>query len=264
MDFSKQLFRASGIGHLMTEPRSKAAREAGELSETAKTHLVDIFVSERYGRNTDIHNKYVEKGLAVEEDSITLYSRVKKQFFKKNEEHLSNDYIKGTPDLFMGDDIRSASVVIDIKSSWDIYTFTRAKVSEINSGYWWQLQAYMALTGAKVAKLAYCLVNTPETLIIDEQRKLFYRMGAVTMENPDYIAACEELEKAMTFDDIPMEERVHEFSIERDDAAIDAMYSKVLKARAELAKIAETISPSPSILLSHHDRESNSIIVQKG
>lgn len=122
MDFSKQLFNCSSSGYLMTDPTSKAAKEAGELSEGTKTHLIDIFIRSKYNRKTDIFNKYVEKGLAVEEDAITLYARVKKAFFKKNEVKVSNDFIKGYPDLFTGLEIKDAESIIDIKASWDIYT----------------------------------------------------------------------------------------------------------------------------------------------
>ena len=133
----------------MTEPKSKKDRDAGNLSETAKTHLIDLFVANEYKRNTDIFNKYVNKGLMVEEDSITLYSMVKKRFFYKNTERLENDFINGEPDLFIGKDINSADAIIDIKSSWDLYTFMRVKYSKvINENYWCQLQGYMWLTGA--------------------------------------------------------------------------------------------------------------------
>ena len=113
MDFSKILFRASGCGHLMTEPKSKADKDAGSLSEGAKTHLIDVYVANKYGRQDEINSKYIEKGLMVEEDGITHYSRVKKRFFKKNIDHLSNEFIKGTPDLFDGDDIRHAEIITD-------------------------------------------------------------------------------------------------------------------------------------------------------
>jgi hypothetical protein len=79
----------------MTESRTK-----NDLSETTKTHLIDVYVANRYGRQEDIQSKFIEKGLAVEEDSITLYSRIKKDFYKKNEDHLKNSWIKGTPDLY--------------------------------------------------------------------------------------------------------------------------------------------------------------------
>lgn len=231
------LFRCSSLGYLMPEPISKADKDAGNLSETAKTNLIDIFIREKYGRQTDISNKFIEKGLMVEEDSITLYSRVKKHFFQKNEDHLSNDFIKGTPDLYIGKTIHSADTIIDIKSSWDIFTFFRAKHKKINPLYYWQLQGYMALTGATKATLAYCLVNTPESFINDEKRKVFYKMNITTEDNEVYQDACQHLELAMTYEDIPMEERIAEFHIDRDDEGIEKLYQKIGKGREYLKEL---------------------------
>jgi hypothetical protein len=256
MNFETLLFRCSSLGHIMTESRSKSE----PLSETCKTHLIDVYVQNKYGRQTDITNKYIEKGLQVEEDSITLFSRVKKTFFKKNDQHLSNSFIKGTPDLFTGLEIREAETIIDIKSSWDIYTFFRVHTKELNKMYYWQLQGYMALSGAIKAKLVYCLVNTPETFLIDEKRKLFYRMGAGTEENPEYIKACAELEKAMTFDDIPMNERVIEFEIERNDSDITALYKRVDQARNYLAELEARLSPEA--IIASYDQSTKTTVLE--
>lgn len=225
----------------MTEPVSKAAKERGDLSEGAKTHLIDVYASRKYGRRTDVVNRYIEKGLAVEDDSITLFSRLKKKFYKKNEVHITNDFIMGTPDLFEGPSIKSATHVVDIKSSWDVFTFFRTVAKPINSLYYWQVMGYMALTGAKSATLAYCLVNTPETIILDEERKLMYRMNAGTTENPDYVDACAELRKLAIYDDIPMNERLIEFHVDRDEEEIDRIYKKIAKCREFLQELEETI-----------------------
>lgn len=243
MDFSQTLFRCSSIGHLLTEPKSKKDKDAGNLSESAKTHCVDIFVSRKYNRQTDIQNRYVQKGLMVEEDSITLYSRYKKTFFKKNVQQLANDFIQGTPDLFTGPEIGKAERIIDVKSSWDIFTFFRTQTKAINSDYYWQLQGYMALTGAKTATLAYCLVDTPLILIEDEKRKLMYKMGAATSENKDFQEACEELEQLMTYGDIPLQEKVIEFQIDRCDEDIELMYDKVKRARIYLDELESKFNP---------------------
>jgi hypothetical protein len=243
IDFSETLFRCSSLGHLLTEPVSKADKDAGNLSEGAKTHLVDIYVHQKYDRQTDISNKYIAKGLACEEDGITLYSRVKKNFFKKNEEHLNNDFIKGTPDLFIGKSIHKADTIIDIKVSWDIYTFFRTQTKKINSLYYWQLQGYMWLTAATKATLAYTLVNTPDIFLNDEKRKLFYRMDAITEESPEYIEACIELEKSIIYDDIPLKERLIVFEVERNDADINRIEAKALKAREYLQELQEKLSP---------------------
>lgn len=243
IDFSDTLFRCSSLGHIMTDPKEASEKKLGNLSEGAKTHLVDIFVHLKYGRQTDISNKYIEKGLACEEDGITLFSRIKKTFFKKNEEHLTNGVIKGTPDLFTGKSIHKADTVIDIKVSWDIYTFFRTQTKKINSLYYWQLQGYMWLTGAKSSTLAYTLVDTPELFLMDEKRKLFYRMNAGTEENPDYIEACNELEKSMRYDDIPIKERLLTFEVLRNDEDINRLSDKVIKCRQYLSELQDKLSP---------------------
>lgn len=260
MNFNKTLFRCSSLGHLMTEPKSAADKKAGNLSEGAKTHLVDVYVSNKYNRNTDIQNKCISKGLMVEDDSITLYSRVKKTYFKKNEQSLSNAFIKGTPDMYTGLEISEAETIIDVKSSWDIFTFFRVHTKGINQLYWYQLQGYMALTGAKSASLAYCLVDTPAQLIIDEKRKLMYKMGCATEESPEFIEACQELDKLMIYSDIPMNERIIEFKIDSDEEEIQNIYNRVAKAREFLNELEASICPS--IILSSHDQEVNATIIE--
>jgi hypothetical protein len=259
MNFSDTLFRASSIGHLMTSPKSKADKDAGNLSESAKTHLIDIYVSAKYNRQSDIFSKYISKGLMVEEDSITLYSRLKKKFYKKNEEMLSNDILRGTPDMYAGENIRNANHVIDVKSSWDIFTFHRTLSKDVNDMYYWQLQAYMLLTGAKSATLAYCLIDTPLVMIEDEKRKLMWKMGVATSEESDYKQAAEELERLMTYSDIPMDQRVIEFQFDRNDEDIQAMYVKVEKARKWLIYF-EAVR-YPDLILAQDDPEVNATIV---
>ena len=210
----------------MTKPKGKN----DTLSESCKTHLVDLFVSAKYGRNTDVVTRYTTKGLMVEEDSLTLYSRFKKEFYMKNELRLSNDFITGCPDIIIRD------IVKDIKSSWDIYTFFRVHGKKLKQLYYWQMQGYMALTGAKYGVLAYCLIDTPDVLVQDEKRRLQYKMGVIDDQNKTFEAACEDLEKLMKYDDIPLHERVYEMPIERNDADIDRIYEQVKECRKYMNK----------------------------
>lgn len=215
--------RCSSLGYIMTEPRGKSEI----LSETCKTHLIDVFVSARYGRNTDISNKFTAKGMMVEEDSLTLYSLYKHILYIKNKDRFENAFISGTPDII------EPHVVTDIKSSWDIFTFFRAAQPErLNKNYYWQLQGYMALTGASKAVLAYCLVDTPTVLINDEKRKLMWKMNVISDTDENYSEACREIDKLSIYDDIPMSERVIEILIDRNDADIQRMYSRVNDCRA--------------------------------
>lgn len=227
IDFSKYLFHPSSLGDIMPESRTKEP-----LGETCKNHLMECYVREKYGRVKDITNKFIEKGLAVEEDSITLYSRVKKKFFKKNEEPIENGFLIGTPDLFEGETIQSATRITDIKSSWSIHTFFQTMSKAINKGYFWQLQGYMDLTGAKTASLVYCLVNTPEAIVQGEKNSLAWKMAVIDRDtDPLYLKACEGIDKENNFDDIPIEERWISFEIARDQASIENAHIRIAECR---------------------------------
>ena len=223
----------------MTEPKEKAAKEAGELSKTAKTHLKNVYIQEKYGRQKDVVTKQMKKGIEVEEDSITLLSRVQKKMLYKNEERLYNDYITGLPDIFEGESIRNATSITDIKSSYDLFTFLANAGESLDSNYDYQLQGYMALSGARQAYIAYCLVNTPAHIIESEKYYLLKKMDVISDESPEYIKEALKIEKNMTFDDIPKEERVLIFSVERNDYTINKIYEKVIKAREFLIEFEE-------------------------
>jgi hypothetical protein len=47
MEFYNTLIHCSSIGKLLTEPQLKADKEAGELSKTAKTHLIEVYANKR-------------------------------------------------------------------------------------------------------------------------------------------------------------------------------------------------------------------------
>lgn len=240
MDWSKTLIRCSTIGSLMTEPKEKAAKEAGELSKSAKTFLKKTYAREKYGRESDIVTKQMQKGIEVEEESITLLSRVFKKMLKKNEIRLNNEFITGVPDIFTGDTIDKAETITDIKSSYDLFSFLPHVGEPLDRDYYYQLQGYMALSGAKKANIAYCLVNTPEHIIQAEKYKLFKVMNVISEEAPEFIAEAMKIEKALTFDDIPKEERVLIFSVDRDDNVIESIYQKVEKAREFLSEFEQS------------------------
>lgn len=268
INFDNLLIHASAFSKLTTEPKTKADKDAGNISVTTKTHLKEIYLEEKYGRKKEINTKQMEKGILQEEEAITLYCRFKKIMYKRYEgEPLTNDYLIGTPDLLDTDDnakILSLLVKkgIDIKCSWSIFSFPFPD-DKLDNVYEWQNQVYMVLTGADEWATAYCLVNAPDHLINDEKRKVFYKLNSPEQSddpetpNPvytEYINKCIEIEKNMIFDmsefkkanpyydidcpewtfDIPLEERVREFTSRRDKFMIEDMPLFVTKARKYL------------------------------
>jgi hypothetical protein len=226
--------RASSVGYLMTEPQSKADKEAGLLSKTAQKHLLDVYIAEKYGRKKDIQTKQMRKGIEVEQDSIELLSMYLKMPFTKNDQRFTNDYITGFPDIIDNDRI------IDIKSSYDLWTFIGNIPDKLDSLYHWQMQSYMWLTGAKSAVIAYCLVNTPENIIEQEKYYMLKKMDVATEENPEYVKEAMKIEFNMSFDDISIDERVLMFNVSRNEDDILRIQQKVEKAREFLRELEET------------------------
>jgi len=181
-----------------------------------------------------LKSKPITKGIEVEEDSITLLARVMKRMLYKNEQRLNNDFITGLPDVYDGKTIYESNYIIDIKSSYDLHSFVANIGEPLDRDYYYQLQGYMALSGAPKAYIAYCLVDTPSHIIEGEKFKLLKSMDVISEESPQFYAEALKIEKNMTFGDIPKEERVLLFQVERNDEAISAMYSMVVKAREYL------------------------------
>jgi len=228
MNFSEYEFRCSSLGKLMTEPKSKSET----LSETTRSYLNELFIAEKYSRTREIESKYLAKGLMVEEDSLTLYSQHKKSMFLKNDVRKGNKFITGHPDIV-------TDLIIDIKSSWDIFSFFKSvKSKTINKDYYWQLQGYMELFNLDSSRLVYCLVNTPEVIRNDEMRKLQWKLNVLNDEDPTYIEACKELDKLLVYDDIPINERVYEIVIERDYENFSTIYDRIDECRIYLNNLA--------------------------
>jgi hypothetical protein len=234
MNWNETLIRASSVGYLMTEPVTKADKEAGLLSKTAQKHLIEVYIAEKYGRKRDIQTKQMKKGVEAEQDSIDLLSIYLKLPFSKNEERFKNDFITGLPDIINGD------TIIDIKSSYDLWTFLGNIPEKLDNLYYWQMQSYMWLTGTKNATIAYCLVNTPESIIQQEKYYLLKKMDVISEESPEFIKEAMKIEFNMTFDDISINERILTFNISRSEDDILRIENKVLKARTFLQELEQT------------------------
>lgn len=238
MTFDNYLFRCSSLGKLMTEPRNKSET----LSETTKSYLKELFIKEYFGREKELDNKYLQKGIACEQDSLALLSDIRGVFIKKNKEWFTNDKLSGTPDVLIDDEVE------DIKTNWDLFTFINAEVSK---DYDWQLEGYCLLTGATKKRLTYTLVNTPDYLIEKEKKSLTYKYD---VDSPSFTDACKQLEINSIFDlgkfmkdypdfhfhnnisdwnfDIPKHNRVKSFEIERQpQKEIEKLYFRTDESR---------------------------------
>lgn len=205
------------------------------LSDTCIEYLMEwyaMFTAQKQCVTKELDIQYTFKGKLVEEDSILLLSKLDKVLYLKNEERIENDFLTGEPDIHDGDHVKACKKIIDIKSVWDYPGFLKKINQKPDSGYDYQLKGYMDLSGAREAEIAYCLVNTPEIIVNDYRRRLFYKMNVPTQENPEYLRQCALLEHSMYFDDIPIEKRVFKVPIEPfSEEQRQAVYDRVKQCR---------------------------------
>lgn len=218
-----------------------AKKHIPHLSAGCITKLYQIYIQEKFKRRKHLKNKFLEKGLMVEEDCITLYSVKTGEFHKKNTEQLENDWLIGTPD------VRAEDFILDTKGSWDIWTYGSSKYKKILPLYHWQLDGYMFLDSKPNGKLAYCLINTPEHLIKAEEKKLMYELfgnEGEMLRAQDYMRIayeeeCVEIRKNHIFDDMEVKDRIKVFDVKQDQARIDRIKYVVEGCRWYLNHIEE-------------------------
>ena len=265
VNWNEVLFRCSCLGKIMAEGRGsvltdKQAEKLAELqnkeSRTPKqdeelisliskrdappslgdsciSYLKEMYVYHKYGKEAvggAERSKYTMKGKLVEDESIMMLSRIDSQTYKKNELRFTNNYLTGEPDIIVTEKGQSVAI-IDIKSSYDFATLLANIGSQLNPLYKYQVQGYMALTGAEIAQVCYCLVNMPEEMINSEKKRLFYALNAATEHSPEYIRQVSKLENNMTFDEIPIKERVVRFPVPYDEALIQRVYKRIDQCR---------------------------------
>ena len=210
--------RCSAIGQIMTNARAKNE----VLGQTAKTYCENWLKEQIYNSRKEFSTKHTQKGLIVEDNSIDFIAeQLGYGFLIKNEEHFENDYLTGTPDVLVND------TVIDVKNSWDCFSFPIFANEIPTKDYYYQLQGYMALTGKTKARLIYVLSDTPENLI---EKEAYFWCKNNGYEDLD-IDVYKRFEKNMTYKDVEPSKKIKVFEIDRDETVINAIYDRVKECR---------------------------------
>jgi hypothetical protein len=146
--------------------------------------------------------KAIKKGNECEDEAIELYNTVFVTNYKKNNTRLYNQWLEGECDIH---DPESRKI-IDIKCSWDLDSFRAAKKDTVgNPKYVAQGHGYLDLYGCDYYEIAYCLIDTPEFLLSDQEKETNYG----------------------TFSHLPPEKRIHIVSFSRDDAQIEKIHERI-------------------------------------
>lgn len=236
--------------------KSLQKKEKGEdeLPSGAITHLDSVFRDEFWGRRRMISNKHLEKGLLTEQDVLDLKSKADDEFYKKNDEELNNDYIKGSYDNYKN------NIVRDTKSNYDLKTFDEAELSTLYEnqlkGYSWLIKENYKLDFFPKAELVYGLVNLPLHHIQNEMTRQFYAHGNPDDDNEKWVEVKRQIERNGIFDvalfkrdfphyifenkildfDIPPQFRLKTFEVETTQEDVDFIKSRVMLSRIYLCK----------------------------
>lgn len=203
-----------------------------ELPQGAKTYCKDWLKGQLLDYVHEFSSKYTDKGDIMEDESIDFIAdNLGYGFLIKNEEHFSNEFMQGTPDIIMND------LVIDVKNSWDASTFPMFENEIPNSDYYWQLQVYMALTDKSKAKLIYCLMNTPEHLIFRDARWYSISKGHEELDKDIY----DKFVKNLTYSNITPSYRIKSFDIERSESDIQKIKDRVIMCRSYISHLISTL-----------------------
>jgi hypothetical protein len=207
--------RASACGEIMTNARSKTET----LSKTAQTYCQTWVKEQLYDRQKRVVSKYMDKGNIVEDNAIDLYAEiVGLPILLKNEQYFEDNFMSGTPDIILQDK------VVDVKSSWDCFTFPLFDPDPPDN-YFYQGQVYMHLTGIHRFHLAYCLIDTPEHLIEQEAYSHCRRTGESFEEVID------DFTDNMTYSGLENDLRIKVYSFEYDAAVIERIRDRVIECR---------------------------------
>lgn len=216
-----------------------------ELADSCIDYLMEVFAWEKYGMipvtKEAMEVAQLQKGKRVENDCIELLTTVDKIEYKQFKERISNDYLSGEVDIFVGPNIFEATNVTDIKAAFDYPSFLKKLNNGLANGQREQVAGYCDITGATEGWIANCLVdNTPED-IFDMKWKVAKKMNAITIESPDFLKEWEKWERSMIFSHIPPNQRVYKIPVELfTDFERNAIYDRVKFCRQWLWEFDQT------------------------
>jgi hypothetical protein len=200
-----------------------------ELPEGAKNYCQKWLKEQLYNRRKHFTNRYLEKGIQCEDGAIEFASEYHGWIgATKNDEWFEDDYMQGTPDIILNAD----SHVIDIKNSYDAFSFPLFDTEIPTKGYDTQLQVYLALTGHETATLAYVLMDAPLDIMKEEMRRLSWKEGSMGLVTDELY---QKVKAEMTYSNLIPELRLKTFTVVKNNDVIDELRIRVELCREYIA-----------------------------
>lgn len=141
-------FSASQIYRLMTEPKIKADKEAGNLSDGAMTYVLECVAESLTGQRAkdEFTSKFTDWGVQHEPIAKAIYEQVFKCKVTDTGHIAYDKHSGGSPDGLVGED-----GLIEIKCPYTITSHLEHSQKELKDKpeYFWQCLMYLLITGRK-------------------------------------------------------------------------------------------------------------------
>lgn len=270
-------FTGSTNGDLMSEPRSKAAKEAGELSESAKTLIITKATEVIKGKPIKTAWSYdMKRGTALEPAMRYLLSQYWQSLERTSLQH--DGLWMTTPDSLLrcGEpvDTKCPGEVVLAKFATEVPDGDFQALKDFDRGYAYQLVTQAAACGSTHANLVYCTDKIKAIPLSEKDQAILFGTGLHSEHEGLIAEGCEDVfaETGHPFEynwhdqhdspgfafiarrfEIPKEE------IEALERAIKRAYverdKKVIELRAHLAPSAEQVEANVAELIEGSDVE---------
>ena len=214
------------------------------LGDTAIEYLMEVYAYETEGMiavtKESLDMMQMRKGKAVEIASGRLLSEVDGIEYLRHKERISNDFLTGEVDFYVGESIYKATNVTDAKNANDYPGFLKKIHKGLEPGQKEQLQGYGDITTAKDLFIANTLVSFTPDMILDMEYKVMRKLNCTTNESPEFMEEWGKFEKSMIFDRIPPHKRVRKIRVEPfTDFEREKVYDRVKYCREFLWRFDE-------------------------
>jgi hypothetical protein len=215
-----------------------------QLSDGAVEYLMEVYAWHKHGTipvgKESKEIMQLEKGKKVEGLSIALLSVVDGVFYEQHKDRISNDYLSGQIDAYLGQSVYEATTIVDIKSAFDHPSFLKKIHMGLENGQREQVAGYCAITGASEGYIANCLVDNPDEDIEEMKYRIAKKMGCLTTESPEFLQEWPKWFRSMKFGHIPHHKRVFKIPVELfSEFELQAIYDQVKYCREWLWKFDE-------------------------
>lgn len=192
------------------------------LGKTGQSYLKQWLKEQFFKRRYEFSSKYVVHGKENENEALEMVKKYLNLDFTESDTQIfaNNDLFQGTCDVLTND------FIIDVKCSWDCFTFPIFENEIPNDEYYWQAQIYMKLFDKQNYKLIYCLTDMHPSLI-EKEARYYARNNNLEFTEDIY----DKFYNRYTYTGYELKDKIKIFDIQRNDADIEKIEKRVIECR---------------------------------